>query len=72
MVSDLTKTEELKLLKEILGFIRDNEIREFSDLIDYYLYIDSSELIDVCKRNSGIVSLYITSKRNKMIDKNLK
>lgn len=66
LVNDLTKTEELKLLKEILSFIRDNEIYEFVDLINYYLYIDSSELIDVCKRNSGIISLYITSSRNKV------
>lgn len=66
MVSDLTKTEELKILKEIFAFIKDNEIFELSDLIDYFIYIDSSEMLDVVKRNSGVISLYITSKRNKL------
>lgn len=66
MVSDLTKTEELKILKEIFAFIKDNEIFELSDLIDYFIFIDSSEMLDVVKRNSGVISLYITSKRNKL------
>lgn len=65
LVSDLTKTEELKLLKEIIIFIKDNNIFEFVDLINCFITNDSSELIDVCKRNSGFLSLYITSFRNK-------
>lgn len=65
-VSDLTKTEEIKILKELIIFIKDNDVLEFSDLLHFLIVNDMNDFFEVAKKNSGVISLFITSLRNKI------
>lgn len=64
-VNELTSTEELKILKEIFQFIRDNDISEFSDLIILLTDNDFSDMFEVATKKHSVISTFITSRRNK-------
>lgn len=65
-VSSLTATEEFKFLKELLTFIRDNNIIEYSDLINILSDNDNIQLLQVASRKTIVLNTYITSLRNKL------
>lgn len=66
LVSSLTATEEYKILRELLTFISDNCVFEYSDLL---LLLTKNELFDffevACKK-VAVVNSFISSKRNKI------
>lgn len=64
-VDSLSYTEVGKLLKEIQSFIKENEIVEYSDLLDILLDNDYYYLWDVARNHTLLLNTYITSRRNK-------
>lgn len=66
LVSSLSATEELKILKEILIFVRENDIFEFVDLLDLLSDNQLNDMFEVATKKHGVISLYITSRRNKI------
>lgn len=72
-VEALTYTEILKYLKQIQRFIIDNNILEYSDLLDILLENDEYNMWDVAVNHTLVINSYIKSKRHKqlpIIDKN--
>lgn len=67
---DLTTTEVLSIIKEILQLIQDKNITEFQELVDI-LRADESlyYYLDVCSNKYNFINTYITSKRHS-INKN--
>lgn len=65
-VTELTKTEVQKLVKEIIAFINDNEILEYSDLLTIFLDNQMHEMFDVASNHTVVFNAYLTSKRNKI------
>lgn len=65
-VNSLTATEEFKYLRELINFIRDNEIYEYSDLLNILSDNDSIELLQVASRKTIVLNTYICSLRNKL------
>lgn len=64
-VNALTKTEVDKYKREILTFIEDNDIIEYSDLVTFLLKSELYQLCDVVTSYPTLFSLFITSRRNK-------
>ncbi|MDD6224183.1 MAG: replication protein [bacterium] len=64
-VNELTKTEVNKLKREIISFINDNNILEYSDLITTLLENDYVQLLDVATSHTILFHTFISSKRNK-------
>ncbi len=65
---ELTKSEITKIKREIQSFIRNNDLIEYSDLMD--LLQDMSENLDwydVASNNTYFFEKYISSRRNKKI-----
>ncbi|MDD6224167.1 MAG: replication protein [bacterium] len=69
-VNALTKTEVDKLTTEILAFIDDNNIIEYSDLLYEFRINDLNNLLDVAKSHTVLFNAYIKSKRHKLKDSN--
>lgn len=69
-VNELTKTEVNKLKKELISFINNNDILEYSDLITILLDNDQSQLLDVATSHTILFNTFITSKRNKIEKEN--
>ena len=70
-VNSLTKTEELKVLRNILSFIRVNDITEYKELLET---LDDNDLIDMLEIsmrscNAFVLNTYICSRRNDKIKK---
>lgn len=65
-VNSLTATEEFKILKQLFSFIRDNNILEYSDLINILQDNDSTELLQVASRKTIVLNTYLCSLRNKL------
>lgn len=65
-VNALTKTEVDKLKKEITCFILDNDIREYSDLLQLLIDNDLNNLFVVASSNTMLFHTFITSRRNKL------
>lgn len=63
-VSELTKTEVNKFKKEIINFIDDNDIYEYSSLLKLLLESDNNQLFDVASSHTILFNTYITSKRH--------
>lgn len=63
-VEALTKTEVDKIIKEILSLIYDNDIKEYSDLLDLLLQNDLNNMLDVASSHTILFNTYITSRRN--------
>ena len=68
LVSSLTATEEFKLLRQIIIFINDNKIFEYSDLINILINNELFDMFEVACRKNSVLSTYISSKRNKSKD----
>lgn len=64
-INELTKTEVMKIKKEILNFIEDNDILEYCDLLTTLLVNDMPQMIDVATSNTMLFNTFITSRRNK-------
>ena len=60
---ELTRSEILKIKRDIQQFIRDNDICEYCDLMDN-LY-DVSEWYEVASNNTYFFEKYVSSRRNK-------
>lgn len=67
-VNELTKTEVNKLKKEILTFIIDNDIMEYSDLLKVLLESDMTQMLDVATSHTILFHTFISSRRNKIKD----
>lgn len=67
-VNALTYTEIGKLLREIQSFIKNNDIYEYSDLLDVLLDNEKFEMWDVARNHTILLNSYITSKRHKLKD----
>lgn len=70
-VDSLTYTEISKLLREIQSFIKDNNIYEYSDLLDILLENEKFNMWDVARNHTILLNSYITSKRHKLKDEEL-
>ena len=66
LCNKLTRTETIKLISEIQSFIRDNEIYEYSDLLDCLSDNDLIVLKEVAYLNTVVIKSYIDSRRNKL------
>lgn len=64
-VSELTSTEVTKLIKELQTLIIDNDITEYSDLMDLLLHDDLVNMYDVAQKHTIFINTYITSRRHK-------
>lgn len=62
---ELTSSEIIALKKQIQSFIRDNEILEYSILMDTLLDNDMNNLYEVASNNTYFFDKYITSFRNR-------
>jgi len=60
---ELTKSEIIKIKREIQSFIRDNDIYEYCDLMDSLF--DISEWYEVASNNTYFFEKYVSSRRNK-------
>lgn len=65
-VGDLTYTEKLRVYKLVQQFIIDNDIMEYSTLLDLLLLNDMSDLYDIVTHNTILFNTYITSRRYKL------
>lgn len=64
-VNALTATEVDKLTNEILAFIDDNDITEYSDLLYEFRINEMNNLLNVAKNHTILFNTYIKSKRHK-------
>ena len=64
-VDSLTATEIDKLTTEILAFIDDNDICEYSDLLYEFRINDLVNMLNVAKSHTILFNTYIRSKRHK-------
>lgn len=65
-VDALTATEIDKLTTEILAFIDDNDIFEYSDLLYEFRVNDLVNMLNVAKSHTILFNTYIRSKRHKL------
>lgn len=64
-VNELTRTEVNKLIREILTFVIDNDILEYSDLLKTLLESDELIMLDVASHNTLLFDSFIRSRRHK-------
>lgn len=63
---DLTASEVTTIKIKIMQDINDNDISEYSDLINYYLYeIGDIERLEIASNNTFFFDKYLSSRRNK-------
>ena len=62
---EMTYSEETAIKKELQTIIRQNNIFEYSDLLDFLLDNDFVEFWDVASKHTYFFNTYITSFRNK-------
>ena len=60
----LSKSDQNNLTREILDYIRENDVVEFCDLMDYAIENDS-DWFDYLNHSAWTVEKYISSRRNK-------
>ena len=73
-VNELTKTEVNKYKRDILVYIEDNNIIEYSDLLNVLIQNELFNMLDVATSHTILFNTFITSRRNKqlsLIEKNL-
>lgn len=63
-VAELTSAEVNKILKELQHLIYDNDITEYSTLMDLLLQDDLNNMYDVALRHTIFLNTYITSRRH--------
>lgn len=64
-INELTKTEVNKIKKDLINFIIDNDIIEYSDLLDILLKNDMGNMFDVASSHTLLFHTFISSRRNK-------
>lgn len=62
---ELTSNQVIACLTQLTNIIKDNDIVEYSSLIDLLIENDMKELIDVAMNKTIYLNTYITSKRHK-------
>lgn len=62
---ELTKSEVIKIKSELFAFIVDNDITEYSDLIELLRCTELINYLDVAVNNTILFHTYITSRRHK-------
>lgn len=62
---EMTKSEVLKCIRSVQALIRDNDISEYSDLLDLLDDNDMVEEYDVASSHTMLFGKYIDSRRNK-------
>lgn len=62
---ELSKSEVVSLKKQIQAFIRDNDILEYSDLMDVLQDSPDSDWYDIASSHTYFFDKYISSRRNK-------
>lgn len=67
-VSSLSATEEFKILREILQFIRDNRLTEFYDLLNQLTDNELFDMFEVACKKTAVITSYMCSVRNKIKD----
>ena len=60
----LTATQQKALKRKVINFIRDNEITEYAELIDWLENSDETDMFDIASQNTFFFTQYIKSKRN--------
>lgn len=68
---DLSSSEVLKIKKELIDFINDNDIFEYCDFINYVISAFDNSYFDIASNNTYFFEKYITSARNKCYRKDL-
>lgn len=63
---ELSKSEVVFLKKQIQAFIRDNDILEYSDLMDILQDSSDSDWYDIASSHTYFFDKYIASRRNKL------
>lgn len=63
--AEQSRSEVNAIKKRILAIVRDNDIYEYADLLDYLDRNDLADEFDVAASNTILFNSYITSKRNK-------
>lgn len=69
LASKLTRTETLKILIECYQFCRDNNINEYSDLVNILYDNDMKQMLDVVSFNTLPIKTYLESRRYILRDK---
>lgn len=64
---ELTKSEVIKIKSELFAFIVDNDITEYSDLIELLRCTELVNYLEVAVNNTLLFHTYITSRRHKNI-----
>lgn len=64
-VTALTTTEVKKILIDLQNFIKDNDIIEYSDLLDLLLDNEFFNMLEVAQNHTILLNTYITSRRHK-------
>lgn len=64
--SELTAAERDKIKIELIGFIKDNFIIEYFELIDKTIEADNFDWFNVASTNTIFFNSYLTSRRNKL------
>lgn len=59
----LTVTQTKALKRKVINFIRDNEITEYAELIDWLENSDETDMFDIASQNTFFFTQYIKSKR---------
>lgn len=68
LVSTMTATEEFKILRELLTFINDNSVFEYSDLLILLTKNELFDFFEVACKKCAVVCSFINSRRNKIKD----
>lgn len=61
----MTVTQQKAFKRKVTAFIRDNDIEEYSELIDTLMDSDEGEMYDIASQNTFYFTQYIKSRRNK-------
>ena len=60
---NLTATQQKALKRKVINFIRDNEITEYAELVDWLEGSDETDMFDIASQNTFFFTQYIKSKR---------
>ena len=60
----LTVTQTKALKRKVINFIRDNEITEYAELVDWLQESDETDMFDIASQNTFFFTQYIRSKRH--------
>lgn len=71
-INKLTEMEIEKYVADILGFIDDNEIYEYADLLHNFRVSNQVNLLKIASKKTILFNTYITSKRHKKLEEKKK